>query len=85
MIVIIIYMLSKYKLLTYYTFALFVIPAKAGIQKPWYYWIPAFAGMTSEDYKIIYISIGYSKVQKYTKINNIKLIWQLIELTILNI
>ncbi len=36
-----------------YTFALFVIPAKAG--------------MTSGDYKIIYISSSCTKVQKYSK------------------
>jgi len=43
---------SLYRTLFSYTFALFVIPAKAG--------------MTSGDYKIIYISIGYPKVQKYS-------------------
>jgi hypothetical protein len=52
-------------LLYCHTFALFVIPAKAGIQKPRYYWIPAFAGMTSEYYKIIYISNSYKKVRPY--------------------
>jgi hypothetical protein len=55
--------------MNYYTFALFVIPAKAGIQKPRYYWIPAFAGMTIGNYKIIYILSRYKKVRKYSELD----------------